>query len=122
MGEGSARTFRGAEMDDVIFTGTATRSGLDQAEVAITLEGNNFPAPTHSLETVQVIPRTGSRQPPRQPTPTRAGQAQPRLWRRRPPAQRSGSAGIEIASSASPASGVPEAARSPSETMPASLP
>ncbi len=38
MGEASARTMRGAEMDDVIFAGTATRSSRNLAEVVLTLE------------------------------------------------------------------------------------
>jgi len=37
MGEGRARTLRGAEMDDVIFAGTATRPGHGRAEVSLTL-------------------------------------------------------------------------------------
>jgi len=36
MGKGRARTLRGAEMDDVIFAGTATRPGHNRAEVALT--------------------------------------------------------------------------------------
>jgi len=52
MGEGNARTLRGAEMDDVIFAGTAARPGLDQAEVALTLDGGSFPAPFAGLASV----------------------------------------------------------------------
>ncbi len=39
MGESSARGVRGAEMDDVIFNGSATRPRFDFAEVALVLEG-----------------------------------------------------------------------------------
>ncbi|MDT7953105.1 MAG: chromosome segregation protein SMC [Acetobacteraceae bacterium] len=38
MGEASARTMRGAEMDDVIFAGTTTRPSRNLAEVVLTLE------------------------------------------------------------------------------------
>ena len=59
MGEGNARTLRGAEMDDVIFAGTANRASRNLAEVALTLEddgpaggdasGPGFPAPFTGL-------------------------------------------------------------------------
>ena len=49
MGEASARTMRGAEMDDVIFAGTTSRSSRNLAEVVLTLEGGGeggeFPPP-----------------------------------------------------------------------------
>jgi len=38
MGETSARSMRGGEMDDVIFAGTATRPGRNLAEVTLVLE------------------------------------------------------------------------------------
>nr|WP_237182246.1 AAA family ATPase [Roseomonas marmotae] len=38
MGETNARAMRGGEMDDVIFAGTATRAGRNQAEVSLLLE------------------------------------------------------------------------------------
>jgi chromosome segregation protein len=38
MGESSARSLRGGEMDDVIFAGTAARSSRNLAEVSITLQ------------------------------------------------------------------------------------
>src|ERR1700743_2091838 len=38
MGENSPRRMRGAEMDDVIFAGTATRPSLNVAEVALELD------------------------------------------------------------------------------------
>jgi len=56
MGEGRARTLRGAEMDDVIFAGTAARPGHNRAEVALTLEGD-LPAPFAGLPEVQVARR-----------------------------------------------------------------
>ncbi len=61
MGEGNARTLRGAEMEDVIFAGTAARPGLDQVEVALTLEDGSFPAPFADLAAVQVTRRIGRR-------------------------------------------------------------
>ena len=49
MGEASARTMRGAEMDDVIFAGTTSRSSRNLAEVVLTLETTGeeggFPTP-----------------------------------------------------------------------------
>ena len=57
MGEGNARTLRGAEMEDVIFAGTVARPGLHQAEVALTLDGGSFPAPFTDLAAVQVTRR-----------------------------------------------------------------
>ncbi len=55
MGEGRARTLRGAEMDDVIFAGTATRPGHGHAAVSLTLEGGSLPAPFAGLFEVQVV-------------------------------------------------------------------
>jgi chromosome segregation protein len=79
MGEGNARTLRGAEMDDVIFAGTASRPSRNLAEVALTLEddsppespgsgqgsgdgpgdtsGPGFPAPFTGMAELQVIRR-----------------------------------------------------------------
>ena len=57
MGEGNAGTLHGAEMEDVIFAGTAARPGLQQAEVALTLDGGSFPAPFADLAAVQVTRR-----------------------------------------------------------------
>ena len=57
MGEGNARTLRGAEMEDVIFAGTAARPGLQQAEVAMVLDGGSFPAPFADVTAVQVTRR-----------------------------------------------------------------
>ncbi len=56
MGEGRVRTLRGAEMDDVIFAGTAARPGHNRAEVALTLEGDLL-APFAGLSEVQVARR-----------------------------------------------------------------
>ena len=50
MGEGSAKSLRGGEMDDVIFAGTTARPSRNLAEVVLTLEaeagdGAGFPPP-----------------------------------------------------------------------------
>ncbi|MCX8132912.1 MAG: AAA family ATPase, partial [Roseococcus sp.] len=45
MGESSARSLRGGEMEDVIFSGTATRPARNLAEVALTLEQAEGVAP-----------------------------------------------------------------------------
>ncbi len=55
MGEGHARTLRGAEMDDLIFAGTSARPGHGHAAVALTLEGGGLPAPFAGLSGVQVV-------------------------------------------------------------------
>ena len=57
MGEGNARALRRAEMEEVIFAGTAARPGLHQAEVTLTLGGGSFPAPFAGLTSVQVTRR-----------------------------------------------------------------
>jgi len=45
MGETSARSIRGGEMEDVIFAGTAARPARNLAEVALTLEAGEEPLP-----------------------------------------------------------------------------
>ncbi|MFC3124131.1 chromosome segregation SMC family protein [Pseudoroseomonas globiformis] len=50
MGETNARAMRGGEMDDVIFAGTATRSGRNQAEVTLMLEDASGLAPPPNAE------------------------------------------------------------------------
>lgn len=59
MGEGNARTLRGADMDDVIFAGTATRPSRNLAEVSLVLEddGAAFPAPFAGQPELQVVRR-----------------------------------------------------------------
>jgi chromosome segregation protein len=60
MGESSARSLRGGEMDDVIFAGTAARSSRNLAEVTITLqrpEGGALPDPFGAEEELQVTRR-----------------------------------------------------------------
>ncbi|MBC7801263.1 MAG: AAA family ATPase, partial [Gemmatimonadaceae bacterium] len=57
MGESSARSLRGGEMDDVIFAGTATRPSRNLAEVMLTLEGDPFPAPYAAQPELQVVRR-----------------------------------------------------------------
>ncbi len=60
MGEGNARTLHGAEMEDVIFAGTAARPGLEKAEVALTLEGGGFPALLAGLAALHASRRHGA--------------------------------------------------------------
>jgi len=55
MGEGHARTLRGAEMDDLIFAGTSARPGHGHAAVSLTLAGGGLPAPFAGLFEVQVV-------------------------------------------------------------------
>ncbi|MFT8885683.1 MAG: AAA family ATPase, partial [Acetobacter papayae] len=50
MGESSARSLRGGEMDDLIFAGTATRPARTLAEVTITLEGTKGFGPQNFAE------------------------------------------------------------------------
>src|SRR5271167_1896585 len=45
MGEASARRLRGAEMDDVIFAGSATRPSRNVAEVSLTVDNAARDAP-----------------------------------------------------------------------------
>jgi chromosome segregation protein len=56
MGETSARSLRGGEMDDVIFAGTTARASRNLAEVSITLEGP-LPAPFEAEAELQVTRR-----------------------------------------------------------------
>ncbi len=55
MGEGHARTLRGAEMDDLIFAGTSARPGHGHAAVSLTLAGGGFPVPFAGLFEIQVV-------------------------------------------------------------------
>ena len=59
MGENSARSLRGGEMDDVIFAGTANRASRNLAEVTISLEdaAGVAPPPFHELPELQVSRR-----------------------------------------------------------------
>ena len=59
MGESSARSLRGGEMDDVIFAGTTTRPSRNLAEVVLTLEdaAGIAPPPFHELAELQVSRR-----------------------------------------------------------------
>ena len=69
MGETSARSMRGGEMDDVIFAGTATRPGRNLAEVTLYLEEADglAPPPNDDAEDLEIIrridPRRGLRLP-----------------------------------------------------------
>ncbi len=56
MGETSARSLRGGEMDDVIFAGTTARASRNLAEVTITLDGA-LPAPFEAEPELQVTRR-----------------------------------------------------------------
>jgi chromosome segregation protein len=59
MGESSARSMRGGEMDDVIFAGTATRPGRNAAEVTLTLEEATglAPPPHDGAEELEITRR-----------------------------------------------------------------
>jgi chromosome segregation protein len=59
MGEGSARALRGAEMDDVIFAGTAARPSRNLAEVTLLLEDAQgaAPPPWHTMPELEVTRR-----------------------------------------------------------------
>ncbi len=64
MGESSARSLRGGEMDDVIFAGTAGRPSRNLAEVVLTLENAAGAAPppfheSHELQISRKIERGG---------------------------------------------------------------
>jgi len=55
MGEGHARTLRGAEMDDLIFAGTAARPGHSHAAVSLTLKDGSLRA---GVVQIRVTPKT----------------------------------------------------------------
>ncbi|MDB5411802.1 MAG: chromosome segregation protein [Rubritepida sp.] len=59
MGESSARSLRGGEMDDIIFAGTATRPARNIAEVVLSLEDASgvAPAPMDQAAELEVIRR-----------------------------------------------------------------
>jgi len=59
MGEASARSLRGGEMEDVIFAGTAGRSSRNVAEVALTLEeaAGTAPPPFHDQPELEIVRR-----------------------------------------------------------------
>nr|WP_232477111.1 AAA family ATPase [Roseomonas sp. KE0001] len=59
MGETNARAMRGGEMDDVIFAGTATRAGRNQAEVTLLLEeaGGLAPPPHQQSSDLEITRR-----------------------------------------------------------------
>src|SRR5579875_4109138 len=59
MGENSARSLRGGEMDDVIFSGTAARAGRSFAEVALFLENTagRLPPPWHEEPELEISRR-----------------------------------------------------------------
>ncbi len=52
MGESSARSLRGSEMDDVIFAGTARHTAYNIAEVTLTLEKNKSPVQDNNDQTI----------------------------------------------------------------------
>jgi len=59
MGETSARSLRGGEMEDVIFAGTAGRASRNVAEVALTLEeaAGTAPPPFHDQPDLEIVRR-----------------------------------------------------------------
>ncbi len=59
MGETSARSLRGGEMDDVIFAGTTARASRNLAEVTVTVEAgaDALPAPFETAAELQVTRR-----------------------------------------------------------------
>ena len=59
MGESSARSLRGADMDDVIFAGTAHRAARNLADVTIVLEDMRgvAPPPFHEAEALEISRR-----------------------------------------------------------------
>lgn len=59
MGESSARSLRGGEMDDLIFAGTASRPARNLAEVVLTLEeaAGLAPPPFHEQHELQISRR-----------------------------------------------------------------
>jgi chromosome segregation protein len=56
MGEGSARSLRGGEMDDIIFAGTTSRPSRNIAEVTVTLEeaAGIVPPPHHEQSELEI--------------------------------------------------------------------
>ncbi|MCR0983057.1 chromosome segregation SMC family protein [Roseomonas populi] len=54
MGESNARHMRGGEMDDVIFAGTSSRAGRNQAEVTLSLEEAAGLAPPPNSEVAEL--------------------------------------------------------------------
>ena len=56
MGEGSARSLRGGEMDDIIFAGTTARPSRNLAEVTVTLEeaAGIVPPPHHEQAELEI--------------------------------------------------------------------
>ncbi len=54
MGETSAKRLRGGGMDDVIFTGSATRSGRNVAEVVLGLDNSDRKAPAHFNDQTEI--------------------------------------------------------------------
>ena len=71
MGESSARSLRGGEMDDVIFAGTAARASRNIAEVTLHLDDAQgaAPPPFHEAPELEISRRiergSGSATPPR---------------------------------------------------------
>ena len=59
MGESSARSLRGGEMDDVIFAGTTARASRNIAEVTLLLDGTNgiAPPPFHEMPELEIARR-----------------------------------------------------------------
>ena len=59
MGENSARSVRGGEMDDVIFAGTAARASRNIAEVTLHLDDARglLPPPHHEAADIEVSRR-----------------------------------------------------------------
>ena len=59
MGESSARSLRGGDMDDVIFAGTSLRPARNLADVTLVLEDtkNLAPPPFHELDTLEISRR-----------------------------------------------------------------
>lgn len=60
IGEGDGRTLRGAEMEDVVFAGTAARPSLEEAEVALTMGESGFPARFAGLTVMHMPWRHGA--------------------------------------------------------------
>jgi len=92
MGETSAKQMRGAEMDSVIFGGTADRPARNQAEVALALDNTmrDAPAPfndgdesaTRARSTGSTARRCASATCSTCSPTSRPGRARPQSWRR----------------------------------------